>query len=131
MQVTLTSPDLIPGTVATYSCREGFVMAEDISSDRKCQTNGEWSSDEPNCIGTRPHHDIMRHKRTRLFDGVANFAGIMVQGIKLVILRHCLCDGDRSKCMHTKCIRTSGNGEASCAESIIMRLEYGHNEPRE
>ncbi|ELT90272.1 hypothetical protein CAPTEDRAFT_225105 [Capitella teleta] len=50
MQVTLTSPDLIPGTVATYSCREGFVMAEDISSDRKCQTNGEWSSDEPNCI---------------------------------------------------------------------------------
>ena len=37
------------GSEALYNCTEGFELIE--SRTRVCQQNGEWSGDEPICLG--------------------------------------------------------------------------------
>lgn len=46
-RVTLTGVTF--GSTATYECDSGFVLVGD--EERMCQDSGEWSGDEPLCIG--------------------------------------------------------------------------------
>ena len=49
-QVSLT--DTTEGSVATYSCLEGFILQGTDSESRMCQSDGTWSGVEPYCEET-------------------------------------------------------------------------------
>ena len=46
--VTTTKANLA-GSIATYGCNSGFIYGSQI---RMCQSIGEWSGIDPQCIGT-------------------------------------------------------------------------------
>ena len=37
-----------PGSVATYTCNDGYVLVGD--STRTCQATGTWSGEDPQCV---------------------------------------------------------------------------------
>ncbi len=52
--VTVNDPDLLVGTVATYSCDPGYILVGDTV--RTCEgrgdgTEGTWNSTQPMCAG--------------------------------------------------------------------------------
>ena len=59
---TLVMPDTIPGTTATFSCNDGFVMSG--STSVVCQNDGSWNGSAPTCRGdyniTIHHNQYMR-----------------------------------------------------------------------
>ena len=45
--ITLSSPERLNGTTATYTCDSGYVLTG--SRMRTCQTNGAWEEPAPFC----------------------------------------------------------------------------------
>ena len=43
-----TADGFSPGSVATYTCNDGYVLVGD--STRICQTTGTWSGEDPHCV---------------------------------------------------------------------------------
>ena len=47
---TVTWTSLTPGSIATYTCDEGFELTGE--GNRTCQNDGTWSDDPPTCERT-------------------------------------------------------------------------------
>ncbi len=53
-RVTVNDPDLLVGTMATYSCDQGYVLAGDTvrtCEERGDGTEGTWNATQPTCEG--------------------------------------------------------------------------------
>ncbi len=59
--MTVNDPDLLVGTMATYSCDQGYVLAGDTvrtCEERGDETEGTWNATQPTCEGENNRRGI-------------------------------------------------------------------------
>lgn len=54
--VTVDVDQYVEGAIATYTCAPNFRLNTDVTISRECQSSGQWTGTDPECLGRQTIH---------------------------------------------------------------------------